>query len=81
VVETDLAQAIAKSKLKLVGQVVEIDLAQPVAWAPKNRLVNRALEVDLAQPLTVIKTGGGGLTPPVLVQQLHVGILMGGINV
>lgn len=35
-----------------VGQVVETDSAQPVAWAPKHRLVNQVSEVSLAQSLT-----------------------------
>jgi len=39
-----------------LGQAVETDLAQAVAWAPKRRLVAQALETDLAQAIASLKT-------------------------
>jgi len=39
-----------------VGQAVETELAQPIAWAPKHRLVAQATETDLAQAVARRKT-------------------------
>lgn len=56
--ETDTAQALTRVKTKAIGIVTETDLAQPVAWNPKNRLVQQVSESDLAQAVA------GGLTVP-----------------
>jgi len=37
----------------VIGQGLETDLSQIVAWAPKNRLVGQTVEVDTAQPITI----------------------------
>ena len=55
VVETDLAQAVAKVKAKAFSQVVESDLSQPMAWAPKHRFVAQVTESDISQPLSRLK--------------------------
>ena len=47
-VEADVAQAVARAKVKAVGINAETDLAQPVARI-KTRTVGQALETDLAQ--------------------------------
>ena len=51
VTETDLAQALTKSKNKALGQNTETDLAQALT-AGKAATVNQVTETDLAQPVT-----------------------------
>lgn len=50
VTETDLAQAIAKRKVKAIGQVTETDLAQAISKR-KVRTVAQVTETDLAQTI------------------------------
>lgn len=44
-----------------VGQVVETETAQPIAWAPKRRLISQASETNQAQPLTIRKLASLGI--------------------
>lgn len=55
--ETDLAQPITRLKAKTLAQVLELDVAQSITWAPKRRLVGQVFEFDTAQPITAIKGG------------------------
>jgi len=59
-VEVDLAQAITFSGVLVipVGQALEADVTQAIAWAPKLRLVGLVSEVDLAQAMSRRKTLG-----------------------
>src|SRR3990170_2067102 len=50
----------ATGLVAIVGQVVEVDFAQAVTWAPKLRIVAQIAETDLAQTLTARKTAGLG---------------------
>lgn len=52
--ETDLAQAIVRSKLRALGQAIETDTAGAVAGR-KTRAVGQAVETDIAQALTKAK--------------------------
>lgn len=38
-----------------VGQVTELDLAQPVTWAPKIRIIGQVAEANLSQAITARK--------------------------
>jgi hypothetical protein len=55
VTETDLAQAMAHSKLKTLGQIMETDLAQAITRV-KIRAVGQVFETDLSQVMTSRKT-------------------------
>jgi hypothetical protein len=39
-----------------VGQVLETNFAQAIAWAPKRRLIGQVTETNLAQALSRLKT-------------------------
>lgn len=58
--ETDLAQAITRRKVKALGQVSETDVAQAIARV-KQKAIGQALETDVAQPIGKIKQLGLGL--------------------
>ncbi len=52
IIETDLAQAVARFKLKAIGQNTETDLAQTVTRV-KSKTIAQRIETDLAQPVAV----------------------------
>lgn len=52
--ETDLAQAIARSKAKLLGQTTETDLAQAISQL-KRAALGQVAETDTAQAITTAK--------------------------
>lgn len=57
--ETDLAQAVTRSKLKALGQPAETDLAQAVARG-KLKALGQPAETDVAQALTAAKRAALG---------------------
>ncbi len=63
-----------------VNQALETDIAQPVAWAPKNRFVGQAIETDIAFAITASKIRAIGqaietdLAQPMTVAKIvHIG--------
>lgn len=52
---TDFIFTPAAGQTIAIGQATETDVAQPIAWAPKNRLVNQVLETDTAQAVAHLK--------------------------
>jgi hypothetical protein len=49
IVEIDTAHNITSQRVFRVSQVLEENIAQAIAWSPKNRFINYAVERDLAQ--------------------------------
>lgn len=54
--EEEFIPSVTAGQTITVEQAFETDLAQAIAWAPKNRLVAQATETDLAQAIAVNKT-------------------------
>ena len=59
--ETDVAQSIAKSKLKQIGQSTESDAAQ-ILSASKSRLLGLSSESDISNALSLLKSRTLGLS-------------------